>query len=388
MKGCLAGKVAVWWLVLAAQMMSPPEPALAQATLAPLPQSQEAKALIAELRLEEGKAPVREFPRWRTPKKIVLAGNYSPAQLAELRQVAPGVEFLLARDRAAQLTAVADADAFMGICNDADVVAAGKELRWVQQGNAGVENCINNPAFRDGRVLLTNMRHADAPVIAEHVVALLFALNRGLPSFVRAQDKANWMGAVGGTTPIPLRHVRGKTMLVVGLGGIGTEVAERAHALGMRIIATRNTSREGPSFVSYVGLPDEMLQLAREADVVVNATPLTPQTTGMFDAKFFAAMQPDAIFINVARGKSVVTEDLIAALKSGRIAGAGLDVTEPEPLPPDHPLWSAPNVLITPHIAPMFSLKGENQWVILKENIRRYTAGEKLLSVVDPKLGY
>ena len=384
MKGCLAGKVVVWWLLLAAQWMSSPEQALAQATLAPLPQSQEAKALIAEFRLEEGKAPVREFPRWRTPKKIVLAGNYSPAQLAELRKVAPVVEFLLARDRAAQLTAVADADAFMGTCNDADVVAAGKELRWVQQGTAGVENCISNPAFRDGRVLLTNMRHADAPIIAEHAVALMFALNRALPSFVRAQDKANWTRGA----PIPLRHVRGKTMLVVGLGGIGTEVAERARALGMRIIATRNTGREGPSFVSYVGLPDEMLQLAREADVVVNATPLTPQTTGMFDAKFFAAMQPDAIFINVSRGKSVVTDDLIAALKSGRIAGAGLDVTEPEPLPPDHPLWSAPNVLITPHIAPRSSLKGDNQWVILKENIRRYTAGEKLLSVVDPKLGY
>ena len=155
MKGCLAGKVAVWWLLLAAQIMSPPEQALAQATLAPLPQSQEAKALIAELRLEEGKVPVREFPRWRTPKKIVLAGNYSPAQLAELRKVAPGVEFLLAQDRAAQLTAVADADALMGTCNDAVVVAAGKELRWVQQGTAGVENCISNPAFRDGRVLLT-----------------------------------------------------------------------------------------------------------------------------------------------------------------------------------------------------------------------------------------
>ena len=388
MKGCSAGKVAVWGLLLAAQMLSSPEQAPAQAALAPLPQSQEAKALIAELRLEEGKMPVREFARWRTPKKIVLAGNYSPTRIAELREVAAGVEFLLARDRAAQLTAVADADAFVGSCSSADVVAAGKELRWVQHGATGVEDCMSNPAFRDGRVLLTNMRHADAPVIAEHAVALMFALNRALPSFVRAQDKANWMGRAGGNSPLPLRHVHGKTMLVVGLGGIGTEVAERAHALGMRIIAVRNTGREGPSFVSYVGGPDEMLKLAAEADVVVNSTPLTPQTTGMFDARFFAAMQPDAIFINVARGKSVVTEDLIAALTSGRIAGAGLDVTEPEPLPPDHPLWSAPNVLITPHIAPMSSLKGENQWVILKENIRRYTAGEKLLSVVDPRLGY
>src|SRR5690606_35999863 len=133
--------------------------------------------------------------------------------------------------------------------------------------------------------------------------------------------------------------------------GIGTEVAKRAHGLGMRVLATRNSRREGPDYVEYVGLADEYRTLAERADVVVNATPLTPETRGMFDARFFAAMRDDALFINVGRGESVVTADLTAALQAGTIGGAGLDVTDPEPLPPGHPLWSMQSVIITPHIA-------------------------------------
>ncbi len=128
-------------------------------------------------------------------------------------------------------------------------------------------------------------------------------------------------------------------MLVVGLGGIGTEVARRTHALGMRVTATRASGHAGPDFVSYVGLPDELPKLAKEADYIVNCAPLTPQTTGIFNAEFFAALKPTAYFLNVGRGKSVVSADLAAALTAGRLAGAALDVVDPEPLPPDSPLW-------------------------------------------------
>jgi phosphoglycerate dehydrogenase-like enzyme len=182
--------------------------------------------------------------------------------------------------------------------------------------------------------------------------------------------------------------VDGKTMLVVGLGGIGSEVAKRAHALGMKVTATRASGRTGPQFVSYVGLPDELLKLASEADFVVNTAPLTAQTTGIFDAAFFAKMKPSAYFINVARGRSVVTSALVDALNSKKIAGAGLDVTDPEPLPPDHPLWKAPNVIITPHVANDSDLGYEAQVKVVQENLRRYLAGEKMLSVVDVSKGY
>jgi phosphoglycerate dehydrogenase-like enzyme len=156
----------------------------------------------------------------------------------------------------------------------------------------------------------------------------------------------------------------------------------------MRVIATRASGRAGPDYVSYVGLPDELLKLAAEADFVVNTAPLTAATTGMFDAKFFAAVKPGAFFVNVGRGRSVVQTDLIAALRSGRLGGAGLDVTDPEPLPADSPLWQLPNVIITPHVSASSDLGAEARFAIAIENLRRYVAGERMLSVVDVAQGY
>ena len=148
------------------------------------------------------------------------------------------------------------------------------------------------------------------------------------------------------------------------------------------------TGADGTEYVDYVGLSDELHKLAAEADVVVNSTPLTPATTGMFDKKFFAAMKPGAYFINVGRGKSVVTGDLVEALSSGRIGGAGLDVQDPEPLPSDHPLWKARNVIITPHISAGSDAQMKRFWLLVRENLRRYVNGERMLNVVDIKRGY
>jgi phosphoglycerate dehydrogenase-like enzyme len=177
-------------------------------------------------------------------------------------------------------------------------------------------------------------------------------------------------------------------MLVVGLGGIGTEVASRAHGLNMRVIATRNSRREGPDYVEYVGLADEYVELAKRADVVVNATPLTPDTRGMFDERFFAAIKQGAYFINIGRGESVITDALVGALRRGRLGGAGLDVTDPEPLPPGHPLWSMSNVIITPHVATSSDFRSDRTITLVAENVRRYVRGDKLLSVVDLEQGY
>jgi phosphoglycerate dehydrogenase-like enzyme len=156
----------------------------------------------------------------------------------------------------------------------------------------------------------------------------------------------------------------------------------------MKVVATRDNVSNKPDFVSYVGLPNEMLTLAKTADVIVNSVPLTPQTTGMYDAKFFAVLKPTAYFINVARGGSVVTADLSAALNEHRLAGAGLDVVDPEPLPADSPLWHAPHVIITPHISTRSDFPSEARWTLAVENLRRYANGEKMLSVVDLAKGY
>jgi phosphoglycerate dehydrogenase-like enzyme len=341
-------------------------------------------ALIERLGLEESATPVRERPDWRKPRKIVV-WNLQPQGVPALQAAAPGVELLLAKDAAEAVALARDADAVLGFCS-ADLLAAGPGIRWIQAFSAGVERCVAIPELQERGVLLTNMQRVAGPVMAEHVMAMMLAYARGLHFYVPERMAVRWTREL----PAPGRMItlEGKTVLVVGLGGIGVEVAKRAHALGMRVVATRASGREGPAFVSYVGLPDELHKLAAEADFVVNTTPITPATTGLFDAKFFAAVKPGAFFVNVGRGKSVVQTELVAALRSGRLGGAGLDVTDPEPLPVDSPLWQMQNVILTPHVSAQSDVDDSVRFAIAVENLRRYVAGEKMLSVVDVAKGY
>ena len=352
--------------------------------LAAAPAADEAtRATVAELGLREAATPVAARPGWRKPRRVVVRAGAE--RLPWLAEVAPDVELVAAGTEAEAVAAAAEADAVIGFCSG-DVLAAGPDIRWVQLPYAGVEHCVALPAIREREILVTNAQRIYGPEIAEHVLALTLMLSRGLNVYHREQQAGRWS-----RDAVPeerLWELGGKTMLVVGLGGIGTETARRAHALGMKVIATRNSRREGPDFVSYVGLAEELPELVGRADVVVNATPLTPATRGLFDADLFARMKPSAFFINVGRGGSVVTADLVAALTSGAIAGAGLDVTDPEPLPPGHALWSLPNVVITPHISAGSDVRLARLWSVLRENLRRYAAGEKMLSVVDVGRGY
>jgi len=256
----------------------------------------------------------------------------------------------------------------------------------VQSLNAGVDLCLRAPAIRAPNLLVTNMRGVDAPAIAEHAVAMMLALAHGLDVFAVDTSKEIWSREHAAGTRIQM--MTGKTLLVSGLGGIGTEIAQRAHGLGMKVIATRQGGGPTYPFVEHIGQPDELLTLAGRADVVISAVPLTPETTGLYDAKFFAVLKPSAFFLNIARGPSVVTADLVKALNEKRIAGAGLDVADPEPLPPGHPLWKAPRLLTTPHISGRSDLPGDDRWTLLAENLRRYAAGGRMLQIVDVARGY
>ena len=339
--------------------------------------------IIAELDLREAPTPVRERPGWRKPQRVVVRAD--PERLAWLQSAAPGVNLVGAPTADAAAAVVGDADAAIGFCSES-LLTAGRALRWIQLPYAGAERCLRIPAIAEGDILVTNAQRVYGPEIAEHTMAMLLNFSRGLYRYRNAQDARRWERGL--VSEENLWELTGKTMLVVGLGGIGTEVARRAHAFGMEVIATRNSRREGPPFVSYVGLADELMTLTPRADVIVNAAPLTPATTNLFDAGFFRTMKPTAYFINVGRGRSVVTADLIRALEQGDIAGAGLDVTEPEPLPADHPLWTAPNVIITPHVAAGSDRRIERLWIVMRENLRRYVAGEPMLSVVSVERGY
>jgi phosphoglycerate dehydrogenase-like enzyme len=348
--------------------------------------------IIARVRVQEASTPVREPTGWRAPRKVVLLAfgrSVWSGRQPLFAAAAPRARVVVAENLDAALNAVPDADVIVGfnpeIC-DARLIDRAKELRWVASLAAGVENCMTVPEVRGRNLLLTNMRGVDGAVIAEHAIALVLALAHGLDVFAVDTAQGTWSREHAARTAV--QALEGKTMLVVGLGGIGTEVALRAHALGMKVVATRDGDRTRPDFVSYVGLPDELPTLVKSADVIVNAVPLTPATTGLYDAKFFSLVKPTAYFVNVARGKSVVTSALTAALNERRLAGAGLDVVDPEPLPPDDPLWHAPRVLITPHISARSDLPGEARWTLAQENLRRYVAGERMLSVVDLSRGY
>lgn len=346
-------------------------------------QDPNAARVIRQLELRDAPTPVRDRPGWAPPQRIVVRAD--EARVAWLQPAAPGVQLIAAPNFQVALESVSEADAIIGYCS-AEILRAGPKLKWIQLPSAGAEYCVGIPAVKQRNVLITNAQRIYGPEIAEHVMAMLLSFSRGLYRFFPEQLEGRW-----NRRAVPqeqLWELEGKTMLVVGLGGIGTQVAKRAHAFGMRVLATRRSRRSGPEFVEYVGLADELNDLAAQADVVVNAAPLTPETTGMFDADFFAHMKPTAYFINVGRGRSVVTPDLVSALESGRIAGAGLDVTDPEPLPTGHPLWSLPNVIITPHVAGGSDLRTERLWTVIRENLRRYVAGEAMLSVVDVERGY
>lgn len=340
--------------------------------------------LVEELGLRESATALRERPGWSPPRKVVLMGA-DAARVAWMQEAAPRVELVGAADRAAAAREAADADAVIGECV-AEVIEAGPRIRWVQRMYAGVERCLTIPAFAERDIALTNMQKVAGSVMAEHVLAFMFGLTRGLADYVPAQARGEW--ADEAVPESRMWEVKGRTMLVVGLGGIGTEVAKRAPALGMTVLAVRNSGTDGPPYVAEVGLPDKLLPLAGRADVIVSTLPLTPETKGLMNKAFFDAAKRGALFINVGRGGTVVTDDLVAALRDGRLGGAGLDVTDPEPLPPDHPLWKAPNVIITPHVAAAVEGDEEPRWLLAKENLRRYAAGGKLLSEVDLQKGY
>lgn len=361
---------------------------------APVAPDPRAAELVRELGLAESPTALRDLPGWKSPKVLLMIaqnplGGASQKLRETLQAAAPGLEVVMVSSMDEFIAKAKDADAIAGgddmVC-DERVLAAAKKLRWAAVYSAGVESCLGKKGVDRPGLLVTNMRAVAGPVMAEHTLGLMFALSRSLQvSIGRQATGEGWSRNFAGSQP---QALGGKTLLVAGLGGIGTEVARRAHALGMKVIATRNSSREGPDYVSRVGLADELPAMIGEADVVVSALPLVPATTNLFDAKMFARMKKTAFFINVGRGGSVVTSDLVAALNAGTIAGAGLDVTEPEPLPKDHPLWKAKNIIITPHMSAQSDLGQAARELLLREQVRRFGAGDKLLSVVDFKKGY
>jgi phosphoglycerate dehydrogenase-like enzyme len=265
---------------------------------------------------------------------------------------------------------------------------AASKLRWIHSPAAAVHQLIF-PELVNSDVILTNSSQVHGPVVAEHVIALLFALAKKLPDAVRFQEKHIWgQEPMWRGRPRP-RELAGATLGLVGLGNIGREVAKRASALGMRVIALREHPEKGiPEHVEQVFSSSQVDDLVSQSDYVILAAPLTPATRSLMNAACFARMKPDACLINVSRGLLVDETALTQALHEKKIGGAALDVFAQEPLTPDSPLWELENLLITPHTAALTEKLWERHYKLFAENLRRYLAHQPLLAVVDKQKGY
>jgi phosphoglycerate dehydrogenase-like enzyme len=279
---------------------------------------------------------------------------------------------------------IVDADVFYGFPT-ADLLRRARALRWIQSPSAGVNYLQDLPELIESDVVLTNTRGAHGPSIGEHTFALLFALTRHIPQSVQAQREHNWARKELYRTS---REMRGRTMGIIGYGAIGRAVAQRAHGFDMEVIAVDPHPEPGAPFVVETWGMERLPDLLAQADVVVVAAPLTAESYHLLDAAALAQMKPDAYLIVVSRGGIVDEEALVDALESGRLAGAGLDVTEIEPLPAEGRLWDAPNLIITPHTAGDSSEKERRCVEILRENLLRFAAGETLFNIVDKHRGY
>jgi D-3-phosphoglycerate dehydrogenase len=249
-------------------------------------------------------------------------------------------------------------------------------IRWVQLGAAGVEMWFD-AGLMTPDVVWTAAKGVYARPMAEHILAMILAAARGLPDRLRART---WGTSYG-------RILTGATIGVVGAGGVGTELIGLLSPFAVRTIALTRDARSVPNAEISVG-PAGLHTLLRESDFVVLTAALTGETAGMISAERLALMRPDAWLVNVARGGLVDTDALVAALAAGTIGGAALDVTDPEPLPDDHVLWTLPNVVITPHVASTPSMGAPFLSRRVEENVRRFVRGEELVGVVDQSLGY
>ncbi len=288
------------------------------------------------------------------------------------------LRFVEVRDRAGLEGVIGELEVLVisGLWRD-ELLDKAPKLRFVQSISAGTDQ-YGKEALRARGVRLASAAGVNANAVAEHAIALLLALTRLVPEAVRNQERRFWRGMIGALDRRE-QELTGKTLLLVGVGRIGGRIAALATALGMRVVAVRRDPAAGAGGAHEVHGLSELDGLLPTADVLLLACPLTPETADLIDARRLALLKPGALFVNVARGRCVVEPALLEALASGRLAAAAIDVAREEPLPPDSPLWAAPNLLITPHTAGETRSYEDRVLDLLVENLARLRRGESTL---------
>jgi phosphoglycerate dehydrogenase-like enzyme len=298
---------------------------------------------------------------------------------SRLAAACPEMKIIVAENHTHAAGVIAHADAAFGTIPP-DLLREAKRLRWLQAPQAAPPAGYYYPELIAHPVEITNFREIYNDHIGAHVMAFVLAFSRGLQHYIPQQMRREWKKLPQNTGVV---HLPEATALVVGVGGIGSEIARLAAAFGMRVIGVDERRRDMPPGIAELHRGDELDALLPQADFVILTVPHTPETEGFMNRARFREMKKTAFFINIGRGMTTRLDDLAAALEAGEIAGAGLDVFEQEPLPPGHPLWTIPGVMLTPHTAGYGPYLDDRRYEIILDNCRRFLAGRPLRNLVD-----
>jgi phosphoglycerate dehydrogenase-like enzyme len=320
------------------------------------------------------------------PIRVLTMGNFEPQEIKKIEAAAPGAQIIAVKTRAEFRQRLPEAEVVFGDLTGAELQAA-SNVKWVQTGAAGVENL--DKEFMASSIVLTNMARIFAPGISETAMGLLLCLTRGITTLYMPQFAKRQMKPVGTAKSADHVELGGKTMGIVGMGGIGSALARRAHhGFDMRVVGTDAKALPRPEYVAELRDPSWFAEMVPQVDVLVAAAPHTPKTERMFNEKVFRSMKKTAYFLAVSRGKLFDDLALVKALKDGWIAGAGLDVFPQEPPPSDHPIFDCTNVVMTAHTSGWSPDRQIRLIDLYTENLRRYANGAPLMNVVDKRAGY
>jgi phosphoglycerate dehydrogenase-like enzyme len=328
------------------------------------------------------KAPDRVKIVSATASSVVPPPRYTPAETKQITEAGRNVEMIIPANADELARHLPDADVVFGAIN-ADMLAHARNLRWMQATEAGMEKVLF-PELIKSPVVVTNMARAFGPAIGETAIGMILALTRGFNKYYYPQfQQKKW------ELHRDLVEVSGMTMGIVGLGGLGTSVATKAHyGFDMKILAVDAKPMVKPMFVDTLREPGWFMDMVPQVDILVSTVPATKETEKLFNERVFRSMKKSAYFINVSRGWVVDSPALVRALKEGWIAGGAVDVADQEPAPPDHPFWTAPNLIVTCHSAGFSPQRQLRLMGVLSENVRRYSSGLPLINVVDKVRGY
>ena len=293
-----------------------------------------------------------------------------------LQEAVPGIQVNVTRSIGEAMEVIEEADAAFGNIVP-ELFEMGKKLRWIQSPQAGPSAGYYHQALIDSDVAVTNMRGVYSDHIGAHIMSFVLTFARGLHTYIPRQIQRQWQS---GYQAVNLHEANA---VLVGVGGIGSEAARLCAAFGMTVIGVDARVLKPPPGVAELHRPDALNDVLPRADFVIVTVPETPETQGLFAAEQFRLMKSTAFFINIGRGATVILDDLESALRNGEIAGAGLDVFQIEPLPDDHPLWSAPGMLITPHVAATGPYVPDRRTELFIDNCVRFNEGTPLRNEVD-----